>query len=227
MPSLRVLRYSSMVTRNILKAVMLLGLPVCAYSETLLITGGSVSLFGAGGMVWWFVGDGFTAHGAAETYPLECFCVAPFQLLNPLPFPIDAGNGGLTLGQNSYVIPVYPPIGCLICLVPFASGSVFLTPDGTLPTVTAAGTYDVPFDVGGSFCLTPPTPPDPACFSVIGTAVAHYTVIEVIGTNHFFQRIPTFEILAPVPEPGTLDSGAFIILLMLLAKCCRKEEGRL
>jgi len=37
---------------------------------------------------------------------------------------------------------------------PFALGSVFLTPQGALPTVTAAGTYDVLFDVGGSFCVT-------------------------------------------------------------------------
>src|SRR5260370_19292864 len=37
---------------------------------------------------------------------------------------------------------------------PWANGSVFLSPQAGLPTVTAAGTYDVPFNVGGSFCVT-------------------------------------------------------------------------
>ena len=106
---------------------------------------------------------------------------------------------------------------------PFAIGSVFLSPQGTLPTVPGAGTYDVPFNVGGSFCVTddphvpPPHAPDPACFSILGSAIAHYTVSSTGTPNAFFQPVPTIEIV-PVPEPATLGAGLLVLLSMVAAK---------
>jgi hypothetical protein len=110
-------------------------------------------------------------------------------------------------GANVYV---FPGVSFLLGRSPFAFGSVFLRPEGTLPTVTSAGLYDVPFEVGGSFCVTDdpnvlPPSSGPGCFSVTGSAMAHYRVIETNTPNAFFQPLPTIEILAPthMPEPGT------------------------
>jgi hypothetical protein len=202
------------------KLLLLFGFSACAYSSPLVITGGSF-LLSATGEQWSFVGDGFSANGSSDSFTDHCgFCFAPFQLVDPLHFPITASNGLLTLGANSYILPGASFSGGS----PFALGSVFLTPQGALPTATAAGTYNVPFNVGGSFCVTndphvpPPTPPNPACFSVLGTAVAHYTVIATGEPNAFFQPLPTIEILTPVPEPGTLGAGMLVMLLMLAGK---------
>jgi len=143
-------------------------------------------------------------------------------------FPVPTSNGLLTLGAKSYILPGAGFLGGS----PFALGSVFLTPQGALPTVTAAGTYDVPFNVGGSFCVTddshvpPPSPPDPACFSVLGTAVAHHTVIATTTPNAFFQPLPTIEILTPVPEPRTLGAGMLVLLLLLAAKYRKVQMER-
>lgn len=200
------------------KLVLLLGFSACAYSSPLLITGGNVFL-AVSGVAWSFVGDGFSAFGSEDAFTDHCgFCFAPFQLVEPLHFPIPASNGLLTLGANSYILPGAGFSGGS----PFARGSVFFSPQGALPTVGGAGTFGpIPFNVGGSFCVTddphvlPPSPPDPACFSVLGTAVAHYTVVATNTPNAFFQPLPTIEILAPVPEPSTVGAGMLGILLML------------
>jgi len=203
-----------------IKLLVLVGFSACAYSSPLLITSGSF-LLSPFGEQWSFAGDGFSANGSSDSFTDHCgFCFAPFQLVEPLHFPITASNGLLTLGANSYILPGAGFLGDK----PYAIGSVFLTPQGALPTVTAAGTYNVPFNVGGSFCFTndphvsPPSPPDPACFSVQGTAIAHYTVVATATPNAFFQPLPTIEILTPVPEPGTLGAGMLVILLMLAGK---------
>jgi hypothetical protein len=185
----------------------------------LLITSGRWNLVPPGH--WEFIGDGFSAFGDNDfTDIIHCgFCLAPFQLRNPVPLPSSAAFGVLTLGEKSYTFPnLETP------LHPWARGFVFLTPQDTLPTITEAGTYDVPFNVGGSFCVTddphvvPPFPPDPgnpSCFSVLGAAIAHYTVFA--GNGGFFQPAPTIEIV-PVPEPGTVGAGMLAIVLMLAAK---------
>ena len=175
-------------------------------------------------MVWSFAGDGFSASGNEDPFTGHCgFCFAPFQLVNPLlRDQFAAANGNLTLGEKSYILPSNSFNGGS----PWASGSVFLSPQGVLPTVPGAGTYDVPFNVGGSFCVTndptvgPPFPFDPgnpACLSVIGTAIAHYTVLGPGTDGGFFQPLPTIEIVS-TPEPGTLGAGMCGILLILAAK---------
>jgi hypothetical protein len=201
------------------KLILLCGLSACAYSSPLLITGGTFGLSDFG-VSFSFVGDGFSAQGSDDAFPVHCgFCSAPFQLVNPMPFTLPALNGHITLGGNSYILPDAGFNGGS----PWASGSVFLSPQGTLPMVAGAGTYNVPFNVGGSFCVTdnpqvpPPTPPSPSCFSVLGTAIAHYTVSATGTPNTFFQPLPTIEIV-PAPEPGTLSAGMLGIVLMLAAK---------
>ena len=202
------------------KLLLLFGFSAAAYSSPLLITGGSFLLdpFGEG---WSFVGDGFSANGSSDAFTGHCgFCFAPFQLVDPVHFQVSASNGLLTLGANSYILPGVGFLGGS----PYAVGSVYLTPQGVLPTITAAGAYNVPFNVGGSFCVTndphmpPPSPPDPACFSVQGTAIAHYTVVTTNTPNAFSQPLPTIEVLTPVPEPGTLGAGMLVILLMVAGK---------
>lgn len=201
------------------KLILLLGFTVCAYSGPLLITSGSWNLEGSGH--WTFAGDGFSASGFNDFLGLNhCgFCFAPFQLVNPLPVEVPTADGLLTLGAKSYILPGVSFNGGS----PFAIGSVFLSPQGTLPTVPGAGTYDVPFNVGGSFCVTddphvpPPHAPDPACFSILGSAIAHYTVSSTGTPNAFFQPVPTIEIV-PVPEPATLGAGLLVLLSMVAAK---------
>jgi len=205
------------------KLILLFGLSACAYSGPLLITSGSFVL--NSNAIWAFVGDGFSASGSQDFgSPVDhCgLCLAPFQLISPLHAPFFSANGLLTLGAKSYILPGASFNGGS----PFALGSIFLSPQGTLPTVQGAGTFDVPFSVGGSFCVTddpsvpppfPPNPGDPACFSVLGAAVGHYTVSATAIANAFFQPIPTFEIV-PVPEPATLGAGTLAMLLMLAAK---------
>jgi len=206
-------------SRIIVTLIPLFGFSLCASSEPLLITSGRWNLVPPGH--WEFIGDGFSAFGDNDfTDIIHCgFCLAPFQLRNPVPLPSSAAFGVLTLGEKSYTFPnLETP------LHPWARGFVFLTPQDTLPTITEAGTYDVPFNVGGSFCVTddphvvPPFPPDPgnpSCFSVLGAAIAHYTVFA--GNGGFFQPAPTIEIV-PVPEPGTVGAGMLAIVLMLAAK---------
>lgn len=60
-------------------------------------------------------------------------------------------------------------------------------------------------------------PPNPGCFSVLGTALAHYTVLATTTPNAFFQPAPTIEIISS-PEPGTLSAGMLAILLLFAAK---------
>ena len=138
-------------------------------------------------------------------------------------FPVPTSNGLLTLGAKSYILPGAGFLGGS----PFALGSVFLTPQGALPTVTAAGTYDVPFNVGGSFCVTddlhvpPPSPPDPACFSVLGTAVAHYTVIATTTPNAFFQPLPTIEFLRLCPS-----RELWVVECLCYCSCLRPNTAR-
>jgi hypothetical protein len=204
----------------VVKLILLFGFTVCAYSGPLLITSGSWSLSDFGGH-WTFIGDGFSASGFNDFAGLNhCgFCFAPFPLSNPVPVAVPAANGQLTLGEKSYILPDAGFNGGS----PFAVGSVFLSPQGTLPTVPGAGTYDVPFNVGGSFCVTddphvpPPHAPDPACFSILGSAIAHYTVSSTGTPNAFFQPVPTIEIV-PVPEPATLGAGLLVLLSMVAAK---------
>jgi|KBSMisStandDraft_5_1062788.scaffolds.fasta_scaffold02905_12 hypothetical protein len=206
------------------KLILFFGFAACAYSEPLLITSGYFDLFSID-VFWSFAGDGFSMSGNNDPFTDHCgLCFAPFQLVNPLSPPIAAANGNLTLGEKSYILPNVGFNGGS----PWASGSVFLSPQGILPTVSGAGTYDVPFNVGGSFCVTddpkvqPPSfdPGNPACFSVIGTAIAHYTVVGPGPDGQFVQPLPTIEILS-TPEPGTLGAGMFGILLILAAKCSR------
>lgn len=205
------------------KLVLFFGLAACAYSEPLLITTGHFDLYLID-VVWSFAGDGFSMSGNNDPFTDHCgFCFAPFQLVDPLHLrSVGAANGNLTLGGKSYILPNLSFNGGS----PWATGSVFLSPQGVMPTVQGAGTYDVPFNVGGSFCVTdnPSVPPpfrfdpgNPACFSVIGAAIAHYTVLATDTPNAFFQPLPTIEIVS-TPEPGTLGAGMFGILLILAAK---------
>src|SRR5437762_2644847 len=87
------------------KIVLLFGLSACAYAEPLLLTGGSWNLEGHGH--WTFIGDGFSAFGDDDfTGVNHCgFCLAPFQLPNPLPVSVPANSGLLTLGEKSYILP--------------------------------------------------------------------------------------------------------------------------
>jgi len=215
-------------SRVMVKLILFLGFSACAYSGPLSITGGHFFLnsFGVG---WSFVGAGFSAFGEEDAFTDHCgFCLAPFQLVEPLHFPLAASNGVLTLGATSYILPGAGFSGGS----PFALGSVFLSPQVVLPTVTGAGTFDVPFNVGGSFCVTndphvlPPDPPDPACFSIAGNAIAHYTVFATTTPNAFFQPLPSIEILTPVPEPSTLEVGILVMLLILVARVRTKPELR-
>ncbi|HSR06864.1 MAG TPA: hypothetical protein VLM42_06925 [Bryobacteraceae bacterium] len=207
------------------KLILFFGLATCAYSEPLLITSGTFNVFPMS-VVWSFAGDGFSASGNNDPFTDHCgFCYAPFQLVKPAFQPFAAANGNLTLDGKSYILPNLSFNGGS----PWASGSVFLSPQGVMPPVQGAGTYDVPFNVGGSFCVTdnpsvpPPFPFDPgnpACFSVIGAAIAHYTVLATDTPNALFQPLPTIEIVS-TPEPGTLGAGMFGILLIPAAKCFR------
>jgi len=197
------------------------GLSACAYSGPLLITSGSWNLQGSGS--WTFSGDGFSASGFNDFIGLNhCgFCFAPFQLQDPLPFSSYAADGSLQIGANTYVFPNLTFMGGS----PWATGQVFLSPQGTLPIVSGAGAYNVLYDIGGSFCVTnnpavpPPFPPDlsnPACLSLQGRAIAHFTVVATSTPNAFFQPVPTIEILA-APEPGTVGAGMLSVLLILIA----------
>lgn len=197
-----------------------------AFSSTLVITSGTFTL-GRSREAWSFAGDGFSAFGSDDSFStvLCGFCSAPFQLVNPLPIPTFSPVGGnFTVGGKSYILPDLVFMGTS----PWAISSVFLSPQGALPTVPGAGTYDVPFTVGGSFCVTddPNVPPphfdmsNPACFSVIGAAIAHYTVVAINGPNAFFQPLPTIEIV-PTPEPSTLGAGMLGILLIFAVRRSR------
>jgi len=209
-------------SKIVVQLILLFGFSLCAYSEPVLITSGhlDVALFDVG---FSFVGDGFQAQGNDDVPGSYCgFCPNGFSLINPMPFQVNAVNGILILGDKSYVLPSLAFMGTS----PWARGFVFLRPQGTLPTITAAGTYDVAFAVGGSFCVTddpqvaPPFPPDPGnpdCFSVLGGALAHYTVFATSTPDWFFQPIPTIEIV-PVPEPGTLGAAMLALVLILATK---------
>lgn len=214
------------------KFFLFFGLAACAYPDPLLITSGTFSLYSSEA-VFSFVGDGFSLSamhddGVSPGCPL---CPAPYPLTAPLFSPIFAQDGQLTFGQKSYVIP--HPVS-FMGQSPWAEGTVFLAPQGVMPTVPGAGTYDVPFNVEGSFCVTdngsvPPPffdPGNPACFSFIGAAIAHYKVTEAINApNLFFQALPTIEIVS-TPEPGTLGAGMFGVLLILAAKRFRRLHSR-
>jgi hypothetical protein len=212
------------------KLVLLFGFSACAYAGTIAITGGGFGL-DPFEVSWGLGGDGFSASGADDHFTSHCgFCYAPFQLVNPVVGSVSAFNGGLTFGGKYYMLPSLAFFGD----TPWAVGSVFFGPQAPLPMVTGAGTYDVPFIVSASFCVTdnppvpPPFPPDPACFSASGTAIAHYTVIATTTPNAFFQPAPTVSVVTPVtidtPEPGTLSVGMLVILLMLAAKCRAKSS---
>jgi hypothetical protein len=199
------------------KLILICGFSLCAFSEPLLITSGHVNLdtFNVG---WSFGGDGFSAAGSDDRATDHCgLCFGPFQLVDPVFSTVNAVNGFLILGNNAYTLPDL----AFNFTSPFAVGSVFFSPQGILPTVTGPGTFDVPFNIGGSFCTSdqphvpPPTPPNPACVSLIGSAVAHYTVIPTGEPNAFFQPLPTFDIVAPVPEPSTLGIGVILIPMLL------------
>jgi len=210
------------------KLILLCGFSLCAFSEPLLITSGHVNLdtFDVG---WSFAGDGFSAAGFDDHFTNNCgFCFGPFQLAEPVLSTVNAANGFLILGNNAYKLPDLS----FNFNSPFAVGSVFFKPQSILPTVTGAGTFDVPFNVGGSFCTTgdphvfPPTPPNPVCISMIGSAVAHYTVIPTGQPNAFFQPLPTIDIVSPVPEPSTLGVGVVLIPLLLLGARRRSLYSR-
>jgi hypothetical protein len=66
-------------------------------------------------------------------------------------------------------------------------------------------------------------PPNPGCFSVLGTALAHYTVLATSTPNAFFQPAPTIEIIS-TPEPGTLSAGMLAILLLFAAERSTQER---
>ena len=211
------------------KLVLFFGLAACAYSDTLLITSGTFQVFPIT-VAWSFAGDGFSASGNYDPFTNDCgLCFAPFQLRNPVGLPFQAANGNLTIDGMFYHLPSNSFNGGS----PWASGSIFFTPQGVLPTVAGVGTYDVPFSVGGLFCITndpsvPPPPFDPnnpACFSLIGAAIAHYTVLAANVPNAFYQPLPTIEIVS-TPEPGTLGAGMFGILLTLAAKRFQRLHSR-
>jgi hypothetical protein len=221
-----------------MKTLLLFLLAGVAPAGPLLITGGSFVLGDRfSNTLWSFVGDGFSAQGSINVPTFNCggdegvvgspTCFAPFQLFDPLgPYsPFRAENGFVTLGEKSYAFGSINRD-----LIPWAFGMVFLSPQGTLPTVTAAGTYDALFDVGGTFCVTddphgvPNSPFDailgPGCVSLLGTAVADYRVTaQPAGGPYpesFFQFLPTIEIL-PAPEPGTWLMGIPLLLGFLFA----------
>jgi len=209
------------------KLILLFGFCACAYSGTIAITGGSFYL-DPFGVSWSLVGEGFSASGWDDHFTSHCgFCYAPFQLVNPVFGSVNALNGYVNFGGNGYSLPsIGFPFGGGY---PWGNGSVFLGPRDPLPTVTAAGTYDVPFIVGASFCVTdnpkvlPPSPPD-ACFSAAGTAMVHYQVFATADPNGFYQPLPTVSMV--IPEPGTLGAGLLVILLMLAAKRCTMVLNR-
>lgn len=179
------------------------------------------------GVGWSFTGDGFYTTGYNDNFVTHCgFCSGPFQLVNPLYSQPIAQNGFLLLGSKGYT-PLYSNFFDLKS--PAFVGSVFLAPHGPLPVVSAAGTYDVQFDVGGAFCVSDdphvlrPTMEGPGCFSVIGSAVAHYSVFQTSTPNAFFQPIPTIEIVTfHNPEPGTWFVGIPLVGLWLYRRrLCR------
>jgi hypothetical protein len=132
------------------KLVLLLGFSACAYSGPIAITGGSFNL-SSFEVSWSLVGEGFSALGADEHFPTWCgFCFAPFQLNDPVFSPVNAANGYVNFGGKFYGLPSLAFFGD----VPWGVGSVFMRPQAPLPMVTAAGTWDIPFDVGASFCVT-------------------------------------------------------------------------
>ncbi len=135
------------------KLVLLLAFSACAWSGPLVITSGRFDL-SPFDVFWAFGGNGFSALGHDDHFTDQCgFCMAPFQLVNPVFRSVNAANGQITLGAKGYILPNPVSFG-LYPGGPWANGSVFLSPQAGLPTVTAAGTYDVPFNVGGSFCVT-------------------------------------------------------------------------
>ena len=195
-----------------MKTLGLLGLLFAgsAMASPIHITSGEINL-GVFVMGWSFVSDGFSAQGTFEGSPVNCgFCVGPFQLKNPLPFDIYS-HGSLTLNDSVYQLgPIMPPTS------PYGTGTIFFTPHDTLPTINAAGTYDAPFDIAGSFCLfaDPKVFTPSNCISVSGGATAHYTVIAITGG--FYQPLPTIQVHAP--EPSTWMVGMPLIAGLLFRR---------